>query len=185
MVAPARNRVAAAAAMAVPDLDVIFICILQKKCEGASPASSDSSSRKRHPKIVTRRVWPWLHAGPNLFQPLARNNEGPAAPDPRSHLIRRSTLDELGAHGGARLLGSRREILALAGVGRALAGALALAGVAGHALALGGVRRRRHRRHHRAGEEQGGSGSGERRTGFGIQLHDDLLDDCLKTKVTP
>jgi hypothetical protein len=49
MVAPARNRVAAAAAMAVPDLDVIFMGILQKKCEGASPASSDSSSRQTAP----------------------------------------------------------------------------------------------------------------------------------------
>src|SRR5439155_27056378 len=82
MVAPARNRVAAAAARAAPDLDEIFICILQKKCEGASPASSDSSSRKRHPEIVTRPVWPWLRARPNLFQPPARNNEGPAVPGP-------------------------------------------------------------------------------------------------------
>src|SRR3989442_1069402 len=98
----------------------------------------------------------------------------------RELALRRSTL----------FLGQLREpltlagVLALAGIGRALASALALAGIAGHALALGGVRRRRHRRHHRTGEEQGGGGSGERRTGLGIQLHDDLLDDCLKTKVT-
>ena len=52
-------------------------------------------------------------------------------------------------------------------------------------LPRGGVRSRRHRRHHGAGEEQRGGGSGERCTGFGIQLHDDLLDDCLKTRVTP
>src|SRR5947199_10504948 len=49
MVAPARDRVAAAAASAAQDLEVIFICILQKKAEGASPASSDSSSRQTAP----------------------------------------------------------------------------------------------------------------------------------------
>jgi hypothetical protein len=31
MVAPARNRVAAAAARVAPDLEVIFICILQRE----------------------------------------------------------------------------------------------------------------------------------------------------------
>src|SRR3954468_5810373 len=49
MVAPARNRVAAAAARVAPDLDVIFMGILQRKCQGASPASSDSSSRQTAP----------------------------------------------------------------------------------------------------------------------------------------
>ena len=29
-----------------------------------------------------------------------------------------------------------------------------------------------------AGQEQGRSGGGKRGTGLGIQLHDDLLDDC-------
>src|SRR5947199_4457564 len=126
--------------------------------------------------------------GAEFISAAGSKQRGPGGAGPSSLLIRRSALDELGAHGGARLLGSRREalalagVLALAGIGRALAGALALAGVAGHALALGGVRRRRYRRHHRTGEDQGGGGSGERCTGFGIQLHDDLLDDCLKTK---
>ena len=112
-------------------------------------------------------------------------------PGPRRVNSGRSTLDELRAHGGACLLGGRREaltlagVLALAGARAALAGALALAGVADHALAGRGVGRRRPGRYDRAGEEQGCSGSCERRTGLGIQLHDDLLDDCLTTSVTP
>src|SRR5437868_12699889 len=99
----------------------------------------------------------------------------------------RSTLDVLRAHRCALLFGSRREaltlagVLALAGIRRALAGTLALAGVAGHALACGGSRARSGR-DDRAGEEQGRRGSRERRTGFGIQLHDDLLDDYLTTR---
>src|SRR5882757_2149640 len=99
----------------------------------------------------------------------------------------RSALDELRAHRGAGLLRGLREALTLAGI-QALAGAraalacaLALAGVAGHALAGRGVGRRRPGRYDRAGEEQSGSGGCERRTGFGIQLHGDLLDDCLTT----
>src|SRR6266446_7665576 len=66
MVAPARNRVAAAAAMVAPDL-VIFMGILQKKCEGASPASATVPADKLHPAIATRRVWLWLHGGPTFF----------------------------------------------------------------------------------------------------------------------
>src|SRR3978361_592271 len=108
-------------------------------------------------------------------------------PSPRRLCSKRSTLDESAARrralgGGAhREAGALAGIQALAGIRAALAGALALAGVAGHALALrsiGGARRG----DDGAGEEQGGGGGGERGAGLGIQLHDDLLDDCLKTK---
>src|SRR5947209_14111674 len=56
-----------------------------------------------------------------------------------------SGLDELCAHCLALLLGVHREaralagVQALAGIRTTLAGALALAGVAGHALAAGGI----------------------------------------------
>src|SRR5882757_2261838 len=101
--------------------------------------------------------------------------------------IWRSTLDVSAALGRALLLGHHREagtlagVQPLAGIRAALAGALALAGVRGHALALGGVCRAR-RGDDGAGEEQGGGGGCERGAGLGIQFHDDLLDDCLKTK---
>src|SRR6478752_699628 len=107
---------------------------------------------------------------------IGRNKESPApTPSPLRVNSGRSTLDELRAHGVALLFGSRREALTLAGV-------QTLAGIAGHALARSSVRRARSGCDDRAGEEQGGCGSRERRTGFGIQLHIDLLDDCLTTR---
>jgi hypothetical protein len=43
MVAPARNKVAAAAAIAAPDLEVIFMSISSKReFDDAAPASRDS-----------------------------------------------------------------------------------------------------------------------------------------------
>ena len=49
MAAPARNRVAAAAAIAAPDLEVIFMGISLRKCEGAPPASRMISARPAAP----------------------------------------------------------------------------------------------------------------------------------------
>src|SRR6185436_2638284 len=46
------------------------------------PQAAIVPADKRHPEIVTRWVWPWLHARPILFWPPARNNEGPAVPGP-------------------------------------------------------------------------------------------------------
>ena len=39
MAAPARNRVAAATARAAPDLDVTFMGVLPRGCDGAPPAA--------------------------------------------------------------------------------------------------------------------------------------------------
>ena len=95
--------------------------------------------------------------------------------------MRASALDERAALGLARGFRRHREALALAGVQalagirRALAGALALAGVGGHALALGSVGGRGHGRDGAGKEQRGGSGC-ECGARFGIQLHDVLLN---------
>src|SRR4249919_1545347 len=69
MVAPARNKVAAAAAIAAPDLEVIFMGISSiRKWDGASPRKPRYLGADRvHPVIVTRWVRVWLHGGPALF----------------------------------------------------------------------------------------------------------------------
>jgi len=121
------------------------------------------------------------------------NNAGPVSiPGPFRLNSERSALGERAALCLALRFRGHREALglagvqALAGVRAALAGALALAGVDAHALALGGgVCARRSGRYDRAGEKQGGGSGRKRRAGLGIQLHDDLLDDCVTTNVTP
>src|ERR1700686_4354898 len=94
---------------------------------------------------------------------------------------------ELALGGDAVALGHFREALplagiqALAGMVAALASALAFAGVCADAVAFArGVGRRRYGR---TGQEQSCSGRCERSTGFGIQLHDDLLDDSSMTRL--
>src|ERR1700686_3527482 len=94
---------------------------------------------------------------------------------------------ELALGGGAIALGHFRKALALAGIQAlagmvaALAGALALAGVRADAVAF--ARRVGRRRYGRTGQEQSCSGHCERSTRFGIQLHDDLLDDSSMTRL--
>src|SRR5204863_3776419 len=109
---------------------------------------------------------------------LRRQTKDPAhAPGPSS-IVAGSALDVGAALGLA--LGFRHHrkavalagVLALAGIAGALAGALALAGVGGHALALRGVGRGRSRRDDGAGQEQRGGGGSQRGTGLGIQLHE-------------
>src|SRR6267142_921340 len=95
-----------------------------------------------------------------------RGRRGPAVPSPSASARR---LDELAANRCALLVGHRREALALAGVGS-------------KALSVRRIRACRHGRDGSAGEKQSGSGCSERGTRFGIQLHDDLLDDWLPTK---
>src|SRR5437763_1580128 len=126
-------------------------------------------------------------AGPSSWLQNYHGN-GARHTGPRSGSRPELGRSELALGGGALVLGHFREalalarVLALAGIRGALAGALALAGVGAHTLALTCVGGRRAGRDDSAGEEPCGGSGCERSTGLGIQLHDDLLDDCLPTK---
>src|ERR1700722_10599258 len=138
------------------------------------------------PPLGCRRQ-PWRPLRALSTMTLAYHGSGTRpAPGPSTNSGRLGRL-ELALGGGAVALGHFREALplagvqALAGMVAALASALALAGVRADAVAFArGVGRRRYGR---TGQEQGCSGRCERSTRFGIQLHDDLLDDSSMTVI--
>src|SRR6478735_9666729 len=70
MVAPARNKVAAAAAIAAPDLEVIFMSISSiKKWNGAPPRRTCEFQGRQGAPSDSYAVGPdWLHSEPDLFQ---------------------------------------------------------------------------------------------------------------------
>src|SRR5947207_15833316 len=106
MVAPARNRVAAAAARAAPDLDVIFMGILQKKCEGASPASSESSSRQTAPRESYAAALALVTRAAEFISAAGSKQRGTGGAGPSPLLIRRLDIDELAAYDGVPRPGS-------------------------------------------------------------------------------
>ena len=104
MVAPARNRVAAAAAIAAPDLEVIFMSISSKKKFEGAPPEAAKFGRQAAPGDNYGAVRGLVTRPAKFILTTARwsKQEGPAPmPSPPRVNSGRSALDELRAHGVA------------------------------------------------------------------------------------